>query len=78
MGGSPLEAGDFSTIYEAAASEATIAASSLYEIVYNAVTGRLFYNPNANTAGFGADGGQFATIVNSPDYLSNGDFRVIF
>ena len=77
-GGSPLEAGDFSTIYEAAASEATIAASSLYEIVYNAVTGSLFYNPNANTAGFGADGGKFATIVGSPDYLSNGNFRVIF
>lgn len=78
MGGSPLEAGDFSTIYEAAASEATIAASSLYEIVYNAVTGSLFYNPNANTAGFGADGGLFATIVGSPDYLDNGSFRVIF
>ncbi len=78
MGGSPLGAGDFSTIYEAAASEATIAASSLYEIVYNAVTGSLFYNPNANTAGFGADGGLFATIVGSPDYLDNGSFRVIY
>ncbi len=76
-GGSLLEAGDFSTIYEAATSEATVAASSLYEIVYNAVTGSLFYNPNANTAGFGADGGKFATIVGSPDYFSNGDFRVI-
>jgi Ca2+-binding RTX toxin-like protein len=78
MGGSPLEAGDFSIIYEAATSEATIAASSLYEIVYNPVTGSLFYNPNANTAGFGADGGLFATIVGSPDYLDNGSFRVIF
>jgi Ca2+-binding RTX toxin-like protein len=78
MGGNVLQAGDFSTINEAAISEVAIAGTSLNEIVYNTVTGNLFYNPNNNVADFGTGGGLFATIVNSPDSLSNGNFRVIF
>lgn len=78
MGGNPLQAGDFSIINVAAASEVAIAETSLNEIVYNIVTGSLFYNPNNNMPDFGAGGGQFATIVGSPDYFSSADFRVIF
>ena len=78
MGGNPLQAGDFSIINVAAASEVAIAKTSLNEIVYNIVTGSLFYNPNNNMPDFGAGGGQFATIVGSPDSFSSADFRVIF
>ena len=78
MGGTLLQAGDFSMINVAATSEVAIAETSLNEIVYNVETGNLFYNPNNNMPGFGAGGGQFATIVGSLDYFSNGNFRVIF
>jgi Ca2+-binding RTX toxin-like protein len=78
IGGNLLQAGDFSIINVAATSEVAIAGTSLNEIVYNVVTGNLFYNPNNNMPDFGVGGGQFATIVHSPDYLSNEDFRVIF
>lgn len=48
---------------------------STREIVYNSANGNLFYNPNGFGAGFGA-GGQFATLVGSPDQLSGSDFFV--
>ena len=72
-----LLATDFAAINVPAALEAAIAGNSANEIVYNRLTGNLFYNPNDNLAGFGPGGGQFATIVGSPDNLSNFDFRVV-
>ncbi|MDJ0556056.1 MAG: hypothetical protein QNJ68_16770 [Microcoleaceae cyanobacterium MO_207.B10] len=41
-------------------------------IVYNSSNGNLFYNPNGSETGFG-DGGQFATLTNTP-LLAAGDF----
>jgi Ca2+-binding RTX toxin-like protein len=76
--GNPLLSGDFSVINEAATSEVAIAGTSQNEIVYNLLTGSLFYNPNDNMPGFGVGGGKFATLVGSPDYLSYTNFRVMF
>jgi Ca2+-binding RTX toxin-like protein len=76
VGGNPLIAGDFSVINVAAASEVAIAETSPNEIVYNRLTGSLFYNSNDNMPGFGATGGKFATIYDSPDDLTYTDFRV--
>ncbi len=42
------------------------------KIVYNSVNGNLFYNPDGATSGFGA-GGQFATLIGSPNNLSATD-----
>ena len=42
------------------------AASSEAVIVYNSENGNLFYNPNGSETGFG-DGGQFATLTNTPE-----------
>jgi len=75
-GGNPLIAGDFSIINVAATSEVAIAETSPNEIVYNRLTGSLFYNSNDNMPGFGATGGKFATIYDSPDDLTYTDFRV--
>jgi Ca2+-binding RTX toxin-like protein len=52
------------------------AETSTAKIVYNSVTGNLFYNADGATAGFGG-GGQFATLTGSPDNLSEFDFAVI-
>jgi Ca2+-binding RTX toxin-like protein len=68
---------DFAEINVGAAAEVVVAGNKINEIVYNRQTGNLFYNPNSNAAGFGAGGGRFATIVGSPDNLSNTDFRVV-
>ena len=68
---------DFSVINAFAAEEQIAAATSSGEIVYNRMTGNLFYNENDGAAGFGIGGAQFATIVGSPDNLSNTDFRVV-
>ncbi|MEH2286984.1 hypothetical protein [Nostoc sp.] len=46
--------------------------ASTAKIVYNPVTGQLFYNPNRSADGFG-NGGQFATLVGAPN-LSASDF----
>jgi Ca2+-binding RTX toxin-like protein len=67
---------DFASINVAAALEVAIAGNNPNEIVYNRLTGSLFYNANDAAAGFGAGGGKFATIVGSPDTLSNTDFTV--
>ncbi|MEG5067464.1 calcium-binding protein [Microcoleus sp. B3-A4] len=67
----PLLATDFAVITSPAPAEQIAAATSSDEIVYNRVTGNLFYNANNNAAGFGTGGGLFATIVGSPDNLSN-------
>jgi Ca2+-binding RTX toxin-like protein len=67
---------DFASINVAAASEVAVAGNNPNEIVYNRQTGSLFYNANDAAAGFGAGGGKFATIVGSPDSLSNTDFTV--
>jgi Ca2+-binding RTX toxin-like protein len=75
--GDPLLATDFRLINVNNAAEPVIAATSSEEIIYNRVTGNLFYNTNGAAAGFGAGGGQFATIVGSPDNLSTGDFLIV-
>jgi len=67
----PLTAADFSVINVAAGVERFVAGIMQNEIVCNRLTGSLFYNPNNRGLGFGAGGGQFATIVGSPDSLSN-------
>jgi Ca2+-binding RTX toxin-like protein len=72
-----LLATDFAVISQLAFGEQAAAAASAEEIVYNRMTGNLFYNANAGAPGFGIGGGQFATIVGSPDNLSNTDFTVI-
>ncbi|MFB2894541.1 beta strand repeat-containing protein [Aerosakkonemataceae cyanobacterium BLCC-F50] len=59
--GSNLNASDFEEIF-GSDSQAALSAA---EIVYNADTGSLFYNPNGSASGFGT-GGQFATVTNSP------------
>jgi Ca2+-binding RTX toxin-like protein len=75
--GGALLATDFRLINVNNAAEPVIAATSSEEIIYNRVTGNLFYNTNGAAAGFGAGGGQFATIVGSPDNLSTGDFFIV-
>jgi Ca2+-binding RTX toxin-like protein len=75
--GNVLRIKDFGVINVAAAAEVVAAGNRVNEIVYNRQTGNLFYNPNNTAAGFGAGGGQFATIVGSPNNLSNTDFRVV-
>lgn len=75
--GNILLAGDFEGINAAAAVEVGVAGNSLDEIVYNRQTGRMWYNQNGNAPGFGVGGGLFATIVGSPDNLSNTDFLVV-
>ncbi|MEG4532076.1 calcium-binding protein [Microcoleus sp. D2_18a_D3] len=76
LAGNVLLPTDFASINVAAALEASIAGNNPNEIVYNRLTGSLFYNPNNNLAGFGPGGGKFATIVGSPDTLSNTAFTV--
>jgi Ca2+-binding RTX toxin-like protein len=76
LAGNVLLASDFASINVAAALEVAIAGNNPNEIVYNRLTGSLFYNANDAAAGFGAGGGKFATIVGSPDTLSNTDFTV--
>jgi Ca2+-binding RTX toxin-like protein len=73
----PLTAADFSVINVTAGIERFVAEIMQNEIVYNRLTGSLFYNPNNHGLGFGAGNDQFATIVGSPDSLSNTDFHVI-
>jgi Ca2+-binding RTX toxin-like protein len=68
---------DFRVISLPVFAEEITAATGTEEIVYNRVTGNLFYNADAGAAGFGVGGGQFATIVGSPDNFSNTDVRVI-
>ena len=68
--GNTLLASDFENV---TANEAT----SAFEIVYNRNTGNLFYNSNGALPGFGTGGGQFATLVGSPDTVSNTDFLVV-
>jgi Ca2+-binding RTX toxin-like protein len=75
--GNVLLATDFDVINVAPGAEVVAAGNSVDEIVYNRQTGNLFYNPNNNASGFGQGGGRFATIVGSPDNLSNTHFRVV-
>jgi Ca2+-binding RTX toxin-like protein len=76
LAGNVLQAGDFASILVDPAFEVAIAANNPNEIVYNRLTGSLFYNANDTLPGFGAGGGKFATIVGSPDNLSNTSFTV--
>ncbi|MEH2323847.1 MAG: hypothetical protein V7K32_09775 [Nostoc sp.] len=48
------------------------AATSTAKIVYDSVSGQLFYNQNGSTAGFGS-GGLFATLTGAPT-LAASDF----
>ena len=68
---------DFRVISQPAFGEQIPAATATEEIVYNRQTGNLFYNANDAAPGFGLGGGQFATIVGSPDTFSNTDILVI-
>lgn len=77
LGNNPLMEADFSVINVPVGGEHFIAGFSQDEIVYNRMTGSLFYNPNNKGLGFGAGGGKFATIVGSPDSLSTTDFHII-
>lgn len=70
IGGSSMDSRDFATVTSNAQAEISKAA-----IVYNSGTGDLFYNQNGSTSGFGT-GGEFATLVGSPDNLSSQDFFV--
>jgi Ca2+-binding RTX toxin-like protein len=72
-----LLATDFAVIDVAPGAEVVAAGNNADEIVYNNRTGNLFYNPNNKASGFGQGGGRFATIVGSPDNLSNTYFRVV-
>jgi Ca2+-binding RTX toxin-like protein len=76
LAGNVLLASDFASINVAAALEVAVAGNNPNEIVYNRQTGSLFYNANDAAAGFGTGGGKFATLVGSPDSLSNTDFTV--
>ncbi|MDZ7965061.1 MAG: FG-GAP-like repeat-containing protein [Nostoc sp. DedSLP03] len=49
--------------------------ASTARIVYNPVTGQLFYNQNGSAEGFG-DGGQFATLTGAPN-LTASDFIIL-
>jgi Ca2+-binding RTX toxin-like protein len=75
--GNFLRITDFAEINVGAAAQVVAAGNKVNEIVYNRQTGDLFYNPNSNAAGFGAGGGRFATLVGSPNNLSNTNFRVV-
>jgi len=75
--GNVLRITDFAEINVGAAAQVVAAGNKVNEIVYNRQTGDLFYNPNSNAAGFGAGGGRFATLVGSPNNLSNTNFRVV-
>ncbi|MCU0568611.1 MAG: hypothetical protein MUF49_18690 [Oculatellaceae cyanobacterium Prado106] len=68
--GGNLAATEFASVLSDAA-----AGVSSAKIVYNSVTGNLFYNADGAAAGFGG-GGQFATLTGSPDTLSGSDFVV--
>jgi Ca2+-binding RTX toxin-like protein len=72
-----LLATDFAVINVAPGAEVVAAGNSVDEIVYNSQTGNLFYNSNNAAPGFGRGGGRFATIVGSPNNLSNTHFRVV-
>jgi Ca2+-binding RTX toxin-like protein len=77
VAGSLLLATDFAVIDWPLAGEQAQAEINPEEIVYNRQTGNLFYNANDAALGFGLGGGQFATIVGSPDTFSNTDVSVI-
>ncbi len=66
---SPLSESDFAVVTDNAA-----AAIAEELIVYNSSNGRLYYNENGNSAGFG-DGGQFAVLNAQPDLVA-ADFAV--
>lgn len=72
VAGNHLLAEDYSIIevYEPLLEE-LVAADSSSEIVYNNVSGNLFYNANSAYPGFGAGGGQFAKLTYAPDNLYN-------
>lgn len=53
----------------------TLAAGSAAFIVYNPISGNVFYNENGAAEGFGT-GGQFATIAQDPNNVRNVDFAI--
>jgi Ca2+-binding RTX toxin-like protein len=63
--------GDFATVTDDAA-----AGISDAKIVYNTSNGKLFYNQDGSTAGYGA-GGQFAVLTNGTPSLTANDFKVV-
>ncbi|MDW8177974.1 MAG: 5'-nucleotidase C-terminal domain-containing protein [Gloeomargarita sp. SKYBB_i_bin120] len=56
-----IDAATFAVVDSDAAAETSAAF-----IVYNRTNGKLFYNQNGTEAGFGAAGGQFATLTGNP------------
>jgi Ca2+-binding RTX toxin-like protein len=77
LAGNPLLEEDYSVIDVAAAEEFSAAGNSFNEIVYNRLTGNLFYNTNNATVGLGVGGGRFATITFAPFNLYNTHFVAI-
>jgi Ca2+-binding RTX toxin-like protein len=63
--------GDFATVTDDVA-----AGISDAKIVYNTSNGKLFYNQDGNTAGYGS-GGQFAVLTNGTPSLTANDFKVV-
>ena len=68
-----LLASDFSVVTTDVA-----AGTAATAIVYNSVDGKLFYNPDLATAGFGTNGGQFAQVtrIDGVNGLTVSDFQV--
>jgi Ca2+-binding RTX toxin-like protein/phosphodiesterase/alkaline phosphatase D-like protein len=69
--GNSLVSADFSTVTTDAA-----AATAATAIVYNSANGKLFYNSDLTAAGFGSNGGQFATLDAGLN-LNKNDFSVV-
>jgi trimeric autotransporter adhesin len=57
-------------------SGSTLAGASSAAIVYNTMTGSLFYNQDGTTAGLGTNGGAFATLTTKP-LLAASDFSIV-
>jgi trimeric autotransporter adhesin len=51
--------------------------NSAAAIVYSQATGKLFYNADGMTDGFGDGGGQFATLLSTKPGLVAGDFLIV-
>jgi Ca2+-binding RTX toxin-like protein/phosphodiesterase/alkaline phosphatase D-like protein len=69
--GNSLSSADFSTVTTDAA-----AATAATAIVYNSANGHLFYNSDLTAAGFGSNGGQFASLDAGLN-LSKNDFNIV-
>lgn len=65
-----LQPNEFIAINEQVANQLSVAGNSSAKIVYNALSGDLFYNQNGAAAGLGT-GGLFASLNNKPSLVAN-------